>query len=60
MHPKSFSEHAERIARRGRSFVGVFPCEGDDGHAFSYTIGNHLRGLPELLIVGDCRALAVC
>ena len=24
MHPKSFSEHAERIARRGRSFVGVF------------------------------------
>jgi hypothetical protein len=33
----------------GRFILGVF---GDENLSFSYTIGNHGRGLPELLVIG--------
>jgi hypothetical protein len=48
---------AAHIEREGRSIVGVFPVEGEegDGLAFSYTIGNHLKGLPELLVIGTAQ-----
>jgi Domain of unknown function (DUF4262) len=41
---------AAHIEREGRSIVGVFAADEDDGPPFSYTIGNHLKGLPELLV----------
>lgn len=47
---------AEHIRTAGRSIIGVSPCVGDDGVPFSYTIGNHLKGLPELLIIGSGHA----
>lgn len=40
------------IAREGWAVQGVFPCTGQDGACFSYTIGMHAAGLPELLISG--------
>jgi hypothetical protein len=46
---------AENISRHGRHLVGVFPNEGEPdplNNAFQYTIGNHLKGLPELLLIG--------
>jgi hypothetical protein len=45
----------ENIERTGRSVVGVFPganSEDPTNDAFAYTIGNALRGLPELLLIG--------
>jgi hypothetical protein len=44
---------AADIERCKRSVLGVAPCadDPDDTLPFSYTIGNQLRGLPELLIV---------
>jgi Domain of unknown function (DUF4262) len=42
----------DHIKRSGRSIIGIFPCEDDDGWSFAYTIGNHLKNLPELLIIG--------
>ena len=42
----------EHIERAGRTVVGVFPTEDDPGVPFAYTIGNHLKGLPELLVIG--------
>jgi hypothetical protein len=41
---------AEDIERFGRSILIV--GEGEEGWPFSYTIGNCLHGLPELLAVG--------
>ena len=43
---------AAHIKRDGRSIVGVLATEEDDGPPFTYTIGNHLKGLPELLVIG--------
>jgi hypothetical protein len=43
---------AAHIKREGRSIVAVFVADEDDGPPFSYTIGNHLKGLPELLVIG--------
>ncbi len=43
------------IEKHGRSIIGVFAC-ADDDIPFSYTIGNHLKGLPELLVIGSSRA----
>lgn len=43
------------IALHGRSIIGVFPNAGSKdpvNEAFAYTIGNAIKGLPELLIVG--------
>jgi Domain of unknown function (DUF4262) len=45
----------EHIRRSGRSIIGVVP-EADDDLPFAYTIGNHLKKLPELLVIGTCRA----
>ena len=45
----------ENIARFGRGVIGVFPTEDTVdpvNEAFSYTVGNALKGLPELLVVG--------
>lgn len=33
----------------------MFACEQSD-FSFSYTIGNQLKGLPELLVIGSCEA----
>jgi hypothetical protein len=49
---KFYQGTTEHINRSGRSILGVFPCEGEDGYSFAYTIGNHLKGLPELLVIG--------
>lgn len=40
------------IDRVGQHVFGIFPTSPDD-EGFLYTIGNALRGLPELLIVGN-------
>ena len=39
----------EHIRAGGRHLMGVF---GGEGPAFTYTIGHHLKGQPELLLVG--------
>jgi hypothetical protein len=44
------------IGRVGRSIVAVFAGEEDDEFPFAYTIGNHLKGLPELLAIGTNEA----
>jgi Domain of unknown function (DUF4262) len=44
------------IARTGRSIVAVFGGEGNDEFPFAYTIGNYLKGLPELLVIGTYEA----
>ncbi len=56
MSMKEFRENIVRnIDQYGRSCVGVFPtAETKDptNEAFTYTIGNSLVGLPELLVIG--------
>ena len=47
---------AAHIERAGRTVVGVFPTEEDPGVPFAYTIGNHLKGLPELLVIRTTEA----
>ena len=42
---------ASNIAMHGRQIIGVIPEPRKTG--FSYTIGNHIKGLPELLIIGN-------
>ncbi len=51
------TETARHIREHGRSVIGVFPDkESEDiNDAFAYTIGNSLKGLPELLVVGIYR-----
>lgn len=46
----------EDIDHYGRSVICVHRCFGCEGPSFSYTIGNHLKGLPELLVIGSSRA----
>jgi hypothetical protein len=44
-------EIAHTIAKDGRQIIGVIP---DRKHAgFAYTIGNHSKGVPELLLIGN-------
>jgi Domain of unknown function (DUF4262) len=43
---------AQLIRDAGRAVIGVFPEDDDVNSAFCYSIGNAIRGLPELLIVG--------
>jgi hypothetical protein len=51
---KFYKSVTETINRVGRIIIGV---PGDeDGPGFSYTIGNHLKGVPELLVVGHSHA----
>jgi hypothetical protein len=47
---------AAHIERAGRTIIAVFPTEEDPGVPFAYTIGNHLKGLPELLVIGTAHA----
>ena len=47
---------ADHLTRYGRTIIGVFPGEGDDSPAFSYTIGNTSQGFPELLVIGSSHA----
>lgn len=47
----------DNIARTGRHIMGVFPdVDSEDplNESFTYSIGNSLRNLPELLLVGLC------
>lgn len=46
-------EFNKNIRESGRQIIGVFPSESGD-HAFGYTIGNSLKGYPELLLIGWC------
>ena len=39
------------IKKHGRSVIGVF---GEGAMPFAYTIGNHARGMPEIVLVGLC------
>jgi len=41
------------ITNSGQHLQAVFSTKPEDGPPFIYTIGNHQRGLPELLIVGN-------
>lgn len=48
-------QQLEHIQRHGRTLVGVFALQDSKdpiNDAFTYTIGNALKQLPELLIVG--------
>lgn len=48
------------ISDHGRSCIGVFPADDSEdplNEAFIYTIGNSLRGLPELFLVGMFNAV---
>lgn len=49
---------ATHIAAAGQSVVSVPGARG--GHGFSYTIGNTLRGLPELLLIGSFDPRQAC
>lgn len=53
---RRFGENLRRnIAEHGRGVIGIFPAEDSAdpvNDAFAYTIGNSLRGLPELLLIG--------
>jgi len=49
----------DNIARNGRQIVGVFPDETSGRRdrpvvnaAFLYTVGNSVKGVPELLLIG--------
>ena len=48
---------AAHIERAGRTIIAVFPTEEDPGVPFAYTIGNHLKGLPELLVIGTAQGV---
>lgn len=41
----------EAIKQHGQLVMGIFATK-PGGESFSYTIGNHEKGLPELLLVG--------
>jgi Domain of unknown function (DUF4262) len=50
-----YRKMVEDIDRTGRSLIGVFPAKDSTdpvNDAFTYSIGNALVGLPELLVVG--------
>lgn len=52
----------KQIKEYGRSVIGVFPNPDDADKvntAFLYTIGNSLRGYPELLLIGNYQEVAL-
>ena len=54
MSIEEFAEKVrENIATYGRAVLGIFGGEGGK-MPFCYTIGNSIRGFPELLLVGAC------
>jgi hypothetical protein len=56
MHPFIKQSYDENIQRFGRVVQHVFPRGGDPDIGpekfFAYTVGNSLKGIPELLIMG--------
>jgi hypothetical protein len=63
MNDQFYDETTANVERDGRTIIGVFPCEGDDGFPFAYTIGNAINltnpnryQLPELLVIGTANA----
>jgi hypothetical protein len=52
MNREFYAEMREIIREHGRHILGVFNCEDTTGPEFAYTIGNHDKGLPELLVIG--------
>lgn len=57
MDSREFYETVEHnIAKAGQHLQFVFPTSNSDDLPFIYTIGNHQRNLPELLIVGGGQA----
>jgi hypothetical protein len=51
MYPEFYEKAAANIKLGGQSLVGVFATKRSD-ETFTYTIGNHEKGLPELILVG--------
>jgi hypothetical protein len=50
-----YKRQKSHIEKYGRSIVGVFADEDEQdviNHTFSYTIGNTIKGMPELLVFG--------
>jgi hypothetical protein len=57
MDSREYYETIDRnIATSGQHLQAVFPTDKSDGLPFIYTIGNHGRSLPELLIIGNCNS----
>jgi len=54
MNPKFgvLARQEQIIAQVGWMVQGVFPRDGDHGPHFSYSIGLHDKGVPELIIMG--------
>jgi hypothetical protein len=51
----SYRQLRANIRRYGRTVIGVFPDRDSPdptNDAFAYTVGNGLRSLPELLVIG--------
>lgn len=49
----SVQEHLKALIEEyGWAIQGVFPTEDHPGPYFDYTVGLHLKGLPELVIYG--------
>ena len=50
----SYKDFRDTIKSEGPMVLGVFPTkEAEIPFAFSYTIGNQAKGLPELLVIGS-------
>lgn len=52
--PDPMSIVRDNIDRAGQHLFAIFAS--DDEPAFAYTVGNAVRGLPELLLIGNFRA----
>jgi hypothetical protein len=57
LKPRAFyKDIRDTIKSEGRMVIGVFPTEKAElPFAFSYTIGNQAKELPELLVIGSAR-----
>lgn len=48
----------KQIKQKGFAIINVFPAEDDNEKSwFHYTVGNHGRGLPEILAIGGDRRM---
>jgi Domain of unknown function (DUF4262) len=55
---RHWRELQDDVERTGRTVIGVFPdadSKDPTNDAFMYSVGNALKGLPELLVVGMYR-----
>lgn len=55
MLDKFHANAAEKIEKHGQALICVLAGEGENSPPFIYTIGNAVRGLPELLLIGPLR-----